>query len=218
MNTKTPAWIPLLPSHQLRAAQDVVAACAEGEELALWRSAEGVAQVWEDRCPHRGMRLSLGRVHEGRLACAYHGWEYEADGGRCGAIPAQPGAPLPRNLCVKAHAALDHGGMVWTHLGGAAAAPTEQADAQATTFCRSLAIRAGLGPVSQALADAGFEAVQALVWRGELAREAIAAYLTPARDGLTFLHAWARIDAQHPAFAAVMAALRRLRASIEAAR
>jgi phenylpropionate dioxygenase-like ring-hydroxylating dioxygenase large terminal subunit len=45
-----------------------------------------------DRCPHRLAPMSAGRVVEvedgtSRLACAYHGWRYRADG-RCDAIPA----------------------------------------------------------------------------------------------------------------------------------
>ena len=32
--------------------------------VALWRSASGEVNAWEDRCPHRCLRLSLG-VSEG---------------------------------------------------------------------------------------------------------------------------------------------------------
>ena len=33
-----------------------------GEEIVVWRDATGAAHAWEDRCPHRGMRLSMGFV------------------------------------------------------------------------------------------------------------------------------------------------------------
>ena len=35
-------------------------------------------------------RLSLGRVCDGQLECAYHGWRFAGDG-RCVSIPALPG-------------------------------------------------------------------------------------------------------------------------------
>ena len=30
----------------------------DGREYVVWRDNNGVAHVWEDRCPHRGMKLS----------------------------------------------------------------------------------------------------------------------------------------------------------------
>ena len=46
-----------------------------GEEIVVWRDENGVAHTWEDRCPHRGMRLSMGFVRSDRIACLYHGWQ-----------------------------------------------------------------------------------------------------------------------------------------------
>jgi nitrite reductase/ring-hydroxylating ferredoxin subunit len=54
-----------------------------------------------DRCPHRGARLSLDRVREGRLECPYHGWRFAAEG-RCVAIPALPGFAPPTSHRVHA--------------------------------------------------------------------------------------------------------------------
>ena len=38
----------------------VAGVIVEGREWALWRGVSGKAHIWEDRCPHRGMRLSFG--------------------------------------------------------------------------------------------------------------------------------------------------------------
>jgi len=65
------------------------------EDLVVWRSASGVLSAWENRCPHRGMRLSHGFVRGESLACAYHGWHFECSG-RCHYIPAHP--DFNRNL------------------------------------------------------------------------------------------------------------------------
>lgn len=60
-----------------------------GEKFALWRDASGAPCAVVDACPHRNAPLSLGRVRpDGRLACAYHGWNF--DGAGQGACPSQP--------------------------------------------------------------------------------------------------------------------------------
>ena len=55
--------------------------------LALFRDAAGAPVALFDRCLHRNAALSAGRVIEGKLACAYHGWVYDG-GGRCVEIPS----------------------------------------------------------------------------------------------------------------------------------
>lgn len=40
----------------------------------------------QDRCPHRGVPLSLGKLHNGILQCAYHGWCFNT-AGECIKIP-----------------------------------------------------------------------------------------------------------------------------------
>ena len=51
--------------------------------------------MFNDVCIHRGAALSLGSVQDGRLTCAYHGWQYDYEG-RCVRIPALvPGQAVP---------------------------------------------------------------------------------------------------------------------------
>ncbi len=50
----------------------------KGIDLALWKG--NTWNAFEDRCAHRGARLSQGRVRGNRLICPYHGWEYSDDG------------------------------------------------------------------------------------------------------------------------------------------
>jgi toluene monooxygenase system ferredoxin subunit len=38
----------------------------------------GVICAFEDRCRHKGVRLSEGRLEGSVLTCAAHGWEYDA--------------------------------------------------------------------------------------------------------------------------------------------
>lgn len=55
--------------------------------LVLARARSGELIVLEDRCPHRLAPLSAGEVVGDVLACAYHGWRFDASG-RCREIPA----------------------------------------------------------------------------------------------------------------------------------
>ena len=60
---------------------------ALGRELVVWRGADGQVRCLEDRCPHRGARLSLGEVTESDLACHYHGVTLDGEG-RIVRVPA----------------------------------------------------------------------------------------------------------------------------------
>jgi nitrite reductase/ring-hydroxylating ferredoxin subunit len=53
----------------------------------LFRDQSGTVRSLEDRCPHRRVPLSLGKVINGQLRCAYHGWTFEGERGQCVNIP-----------------------------------------------------------------------------------------------------------------------------------
>ena len=72
-------WHPVAMSAALEPGA-ITSAKLLGMELALWRGSDGVVHAWEDRCPHRGTRLSVGRFVGDGIVCAYHGWRFEADG------------------------------------------------------------------------------------------------------------------------------------------
>ena len=103
-----------------------------GIDLALWRSRDGELHAWEDRCPHRGTRLSIGRVRDDELECAYHAWRF-APSGRCVAIPALPGHQPSAAACARAYTVAQHYGLIWVCLGtprGAVLPFPEYADAR----------------------------------------------------------------------------------------
>ncbi len=98
----------------------VAAGSLLGHDLALWRGADGVIHAWEDRCPHRGTRFSIGRVEAGGLQCAYHGWRFAASGA-CIEIPALPGHSPPASASARVHAAAERYGLIWVCIGTPAA-------------------------------------------------------------------------------------------------
>ena len=48
-----------------------------GMRLVLWCNDAGDWQAFEDKCSHRAVALSEGRLENGHLQCAYHGWTFD---------------------------------------------------------------------------------------------------------------------------------------------
>lgn len=91
-------------------------------DLVVWRDAPGAVHAWSDRCPHRGARLSRGRLLEatqapgGRLLeCPYHGWRFDAEA-RCVAVPALPAWRPPQGFRAHPYEAQERYGLVWVRL------------------------------------------------------------------------------------------------------
>lgn len=109
-------WHPVALSSDVQ--QGPVGVRLLDEDLVLWRDAAGVANAFVDRCPHRGARLSLGRVNEGNLECPYHGWQF-ADSGQCVKVPAVPSFTPPPQHCVKSFGVQEACGLIWVQLQAA---------------------------------------------------------------------------------------------------
>lgn len=107
-------WHPVAQSHEVLQDTPLSVKLLE-QAVVLWRNAEGVAQAFVDRCPHRGARLSMGRIENGNLECPYHGWQF-ASGGQCVKIPAVPDFVPPPSQCVKSFAVQEACGLVWVRL------------------------------------------------------------------------------------------------------
>jgi len=106
------AWYVLCQSDALR--QRPVKHVLMGKPVVLFRNAEGVVGCLEDRCPHRGVPLSAGRVIDGRLQCSYHGWEFDCTGA-CTRVPALVGAPGSAARSVPSHPVVEQQGFVWVY-------------------------------------------------------------------------------------------------------
>lgn len=67
----------------------------EGHRVVLYRTASGTLVALEDRCPHRNVALSLGRVEGDTVRCAYHGWRFSPQGACVEAPCSLPHEELP---------------------------------------------------------------------------------------------------------------------------
>ncbi len=113
MKLERSLWHPVALGHVVGSQPRAVTLL--GEDLVLWRDGDGHAHAWMDQCPHRGARLSLGRVHGGQLECPYHGWRFDG-GGRCTHVPSVPDfQPGPRHGA-RTFDTREAYGMLWVRL------------------------------------------------------------------------------------------------------
>ncbi|MDB6062936.1 MAG: putative Rieske (2Fe-2S) protein [Verrucomicrobiaceae bacterium] len=107
-------------------AAEVTAAKPKGvsvdnEPIVLFRDQSGAIRALEDRCPHRRMPLSLGRVREdGLLQCGYHGWSFDGVTGQCKAIPnLLVGEKVPSTYGVFPYRAIEQNDFIYVAAGTA---------------------------------------------------------------------------------------------------
>src|SRR5437899_1353756 len=88
-------WYPVAGLHQVTEESPTAFVRILGEDLVLFRDKSGNVGLVGDHCPHRGASLLYGRVEERGIACAYHGWLFNAQG-HCLETPAEPADSLLR--------------------------------------------------------------------------------------------------------------------------
>lgn len=102
-------WTPVTLSRRLKAKPLPVPVA--GERLVLFRGADGKVKALLDRCPHRGVALSLGKVTpDGCLECPFHAWKFDGQG-KNGGVPLNPDAKRER-LFTTSVPAREVGGLV----------------------------------------------------------------------------------------------------------
>lgn len=114
-------WYPVLQSEELPSGRPVGFKVL-GENFAAWRDAQGRPNVVYDRCPHRSIKLSIGRVLNGDLQCVLHGLRFDGKG-KCVLIPWETDSRIQDKMAVKAYPAEELGGYVWAYIGDASKAP-----------------------------------------------------------------------------------------------
>jgi phenylpropionate dioxygenase-like ring-hydroxylating dioxygenase large terminal subunit len=109
-------WYPVSWAGTVTRRPRAVTVC--GERLVLVRD-QGRAYALRDRCPHRGVPLSLGRSEfPGTLSCPYHGWTFELGSGRlCAVITDGPESPIRGKVAAQTYPVAERLGLVWVYLG-----------------------------------------------------------------------------------------------------
>ena len=86
------------------------------DPVVLYRRKDGAAVALEDRCCHRHLPLSMGRVEGDDLRCGYHGLLFNAEG-RCIDIPGQE--TIPPQARVRAYPTHEKYRWIWIWAGAA---------------------------------------------------------------------------------------------------
>lgn len=91
-----------------------------GENLTLFRSANGELGLIGERCPHRGVDLQYGIPEEKGLRCPYHGWTFDKRG-RCLEMPFDERLSTNQSgrerVGIDAYPVEELGGLVFAYLG-----------------------------------------------------------------------------------------------------
>ena len=78
-------WYIVAQSKQLK--KKPIRVMLWGRPLVLFRDSHAKVHALLDRCPHRNVPLSEGKVHLDHIECPYHGWQFDG-AGVCKHIPA----------------------------------------------------------------------------------------------------------------------------------
>ena len=92
------------------------------QAVIFWRGADGRVAALEDRCPHRLVPLSTGRVVDGLVECGYHGLRFDTDGA-CAFVPGQD--TVPKNERVRKFPVAERHALIWIWMGDPALADEE---------------------------------------------------------------------------------------------
>jgi phthalate 4,5-dioxygenase len=88
-----------------------------GQDLVLFRDAQGGFGLVDRDCPHRGADLAYGRWEGDGLRCPFHGWKFAPDG-RCLDTPGEPmGSTLCQRVRQRSYPVMLRAGVVWAWLG-----------------------------------------------------------------------------------------------------
>jgi len=85
------------------------------DDIVVFKTATGTPAALQAHCPHRGMLLSCGTVHDDVITCPYHGWSFDRYGRGTNA------AGQDRGQCAVSYDTHEAFGLVWVKSAGAPA-------------------------------------------------------------------------------------------------
>lgn len=85
-----------------------------GDRVVLFRDNAGAPVALADRCPHRNLPLSAGRLLDNGVQCGYHGLEFDT-AGNCTKAPGEP--RIPHWCQVRSYPVQDRNGWLFIWMG-----------------------------------------------------------------------------------------------------
>lgn len=94
-----------------------------GQDLVLFKDAQGRFGLLDRDCPHRGADLAYGRNEGDGLRCPFHGWKFDISG-QCTETPAEPtGSTLCQRIRQRSYPLQTRAGVLFAWLGPESATP-----------------------------------------------------------------------------------------------
>lgn len=113
-------WFVVLESAEVKTQP--VGVMRLGEKMVFWRDSSGKVHAAADRCPHRGVALSAGKIQADHLQCPFHGFEFD-ETGKCVLIPANGrDGVIPNAMRLKTYPTYEAHGFIWVWWGSPAPA------------------------------------------------------------------------------------------------
>jgi nitrite reductase/ring-hydroxylating ferredoxin subunit len=109
----TQSWFPVALASEVVPGQILGVDFLDGK-IVVFRAPDGTARAMSAYCPHVGADLSVGRIVDGRLQCAFHHWEYDSDG-FC--VKTGIGDPPPKSACLFLFPVQERFGIIWVFNG-----------------------------------------------------------------------------------------------------
>lgn len=109
-------WYVILNSNEVK-KNKIIGITRMGEKMIAWRNSSGNVSVMSDKCPHRGVSLSLSTIKNECIVCPFHGFEYDITG-VCKVVPANgSGVKPPNALHVKTYPTREENGFIYIWWG-----------------------------------------------------------------------------------------------------
>jgi phthalate 4,5-dioxygenase len=110
-------WQPAALVDELSGDRPIKPVRLLGEDLVIYRDDQGRYGLLGRACPHRGTDLAYGRLEDGGLRCAFHGWLFDING-KCLQTPAEPAdSKMCEHIRQKAYPVVERNGILFTYMG-----------------------------------------------------------------------------------------------------
>jgi phenylpropionate dioxygenase-like ring-hydroxylating dioxygenase large terminal subunit len=109
-------WYAILESIEIKPGR-IIGVTRMGEKMVAWRNKKGQLAVMSDKCSHRGVALSVGKLNGDCIQCPFHGFEYDTSG-TCKLVPANgANSEPPKALRMRTYPSREAHGFVYIWWG-----------------------------------------------------------------------------------------------------
>lgn len=192
LETLSRHWLPVCKTRDI--GKKPVALRILGESIVAFRGENGSIGVLRDRCPHRNVPLSAGKVSGSCIQCPYHGWTFDAQG-LCRSIPGMPEDVKTPEYRATAYETKERAGLVWIKIKPASEnetaweLPPHMENASYDTRIWTVTARCSMMNALENFLDGTHtHFVHAGIVRSDTERKKVMAEISPGKDTVTITY------------------------------